>query len=134
MDEWMGEAAEPISSASPEKTAPRQFSPAEKLRIVTEAGACTVRGEIAALMRREGVYSSLLSSWRKEFGLRGSEGLGKAKRGRKPTLDAKDLRIAELEKSKAQLEQQLHLAQELLALQKKASELLGLALPMLGRS
>jgi transposase len=112
----------------------RSFSAAEKLRIVTAANACTKRGEIAALMRREGIYSSLLSSWRREFGLRGSDGLGKSTRGRKPTRDAKDARIAELEKSKAQLEQQLRLAQELLALQKKASELLGLALPMLGRS
>lgn len=106
----------------------RRFSAAEKLRIVREAAACTKRGELGALLRREGIYSSHLTGWRNELALHGSEALGTRKRGRKPKLDAKDQRIAELEKKAAKLEAKLVLAGKLLALQKKASEILGIDL------
>ena len=105
----------------------RDFSPAEKLRIVQEANACTKRGQLEALLRREKIYSSLLSSWRQKLALHGSEGLATRKLGRKPTHDAKDARIAELEKNNVRLEKQLQLAQQLLDLQKKVSELLSIA-------
>lgn len=106
----------------------RRFSAAEKLRIVREAAACTERGAIEALLRREGIYSSLLTAWRKQLALRGSEGLAPRTPGRKPKLDAKDRRIQELEKKAARLEAKLSLAEKLIALQKKASELLGIEL------
>ncbi len=106
----------------------RVFSAAEKLRIVREAAACTKRGEIEALLRREGIYSSLLAAWRKQLGLHGSEALEARKRGRKPKLDAKDRKIAELEKRAAKLEAKLELAGKLLELQKKAASLLGIEL------
>jgi transposase-like protein len=106
----------------------RSFTAAEKLRIVREAAACTERGGIEALLRREGIYSSLLSSWRKQLDLRGSEALAVRKPGRKPKLDAKDRRILELERRTARLEAKLALADKLIALQKKASELLGVEL------
>lgn len=106
----------------------RSFTAAEKLRIVREAAACTERGAIEALLRREGIYSSLLTAWRKQLGLRGSEGLAARKPGRKQKLDAKDVRIRELEKRAARLEAKLSLAEKLIALQKKASELLGIEL------
>ena len=77
----------------------RKFSAAEKLRIVREAAACTQRGDIEALLRREGIYSSLLTAWRNQLALHGSEALA----GRKPKQDAKDRRIAELEKRSARL-------------------------------
>ena len=43
----------------------RQFSAAEKLRILQEADGCTQPGQIGALLRREGLYSSQLAKWRR---------------------------------------------------------------------
>ena len=106
----------------------RKFSAAEKLRIVREAAACTQRGDIEALLRREGIYSSLLAAWRKQLALHGSEALAERKPGRKPKQDAKDRRIAELEKRSARLEDKLALAEKLIDLQKKVSAILGINL------
>jgi transposase len=106
----------------------RSFTAAEKLRIVREAAACTKRGEVEALLRREGIYSSLLSAWRKQLELHGSEALAGRKPGRKPKFDAKDRRIAELEKRAARLEAKLSLAEKLIDLQKKVSAILGINL------
>lgn len=106
----------------------RKFSAAEKLRIVREAAACTQRGDIEALLRREGIYSSLLTAWRKQLALHGSEALAGRKPGRKPKQDAKDRRIAELEKRSARLEGKLALAEKLIDLQKKVSAILGINL------
>ena len=125
------------SSASPsssnEVVAPpakrRSFSPAEKLRILRQADACSERGEVEALLRREGIYSSHLSAWRKALGRYGSDGLSARKPGRKPKRDAKDLRIEVLEKKSARLERELSLARKLIELQKKVSEILGIQLP-----
>ena len=100
----------------------RSFTAAEKLRIVRR------RGEVEALLRREGIYSSLLSAWRKQIDLHGTEALVGRKPGRKPKQDAKDLRIAELEKRAAKLEAKLSLAGKLLDLQKKAASILGIDL------
>ena len=106
----------------------RSFSAAEKLRIVREATACTRRGDVEALLRREGIYSSLLAAWRKQLALHGSEALAGRKAGRKPKMDAKDRRIAELEKRAAKLEAKLALTGQLLELQKKAALILGIEL------
>ncbi len=106
----------------------RTFTAADKLRIVHEAAACTERGEVRALLRREGIYSSHLAAWRSQLALSGSAGLGARKRGRPPKQDAKDQRISELEKRAARLEAKLSLAEKLIALQKKASEILGIKL------
>jgi transposase len=106
----------------------RSFPAAEKLRIVREAAACTKRGDVEALLRREGIYSSLLAAWRKQLALHGSEALAGRRPGRKPKLDAKDRRIAELEKRAARLEAKLSLAEKLIDLQKKVSVILGINL------
>ena len=114
------------SAPSPGKR--RVFLAAEKLRIVRAAEACTERGSIEALLRREGIYSSLLAAWRKQLGLHGTAGLAGRKPGRKAKLDANDRRIAELEKRTAKLEAKLVLAGKLLDLQKKAASILGIDL------
>jgi len=106
----------------------RVFTAAEKLRIVREADANTERGGIEALLRREGIYSSLLANWRTQLAIGGSSALVSRKPGRKPKHDAKDKRILELEKRTGRLEAKLLLAEKLLALQKKASEILGISL------
>lgn len=100
-----GEAVETVPKAGRR----RSFSAAEKLRIVREAAACSERGAIEALLRREGIYSSLHYKWRKDLELHGSEALGAQKRGPKPNLDAKDRRISELEKQNGKLQAKLEL-------------------------
>lgn len=127
------QGAAPRPSGAAVETVPkpgkrRKFSAAEKLRIVREAAACTQRGDIEALLRREGIYSSLLTAWRKQLALHGSEALAGRKPGRKPKQDAKDRRIAELEKRSARLEEKLALAEKLIDLQKKVSAILGINL------
>lgn len=110
----------------------RTFTAAEKLRIVKRADACLASGErgaLEAMLREEGIYSSLLSHWRTVLGTREAGALEARKPGRKPKLDAKDKRNAELLKRNAQLEHELHVVKALVALQKKAHELLGIALP-----
>ena len=119
----------------PKKARPkRTFTAAEKLRIVKKADACLAsgkRGALEAMLREEGIYSSHLSSWRTQIAESGTAGLAARKAGRKPKLDAKDRRIAELEKRNAKLERQLHVADVVIALQKKAHAILGIALPTL---
>ena len=110
----------------------RVFSAAEKLRIVRKADACLASGErgaLEAMLRQEGIYSSLLSTWRGQLGSLGASGLEPRKAGRKSKLDAKDRRNAELVKRNAVLERKLHIAEAIIALQKKAHEILGIALP-----
>ena len=109
----------------------RKFSAADKLRIVKEAEACASgeRGSIEALLRREGIYSSLLYAWRTQLGAHGAAGLAAKKPGRKPALNDDEKRCVELTKRNVVLERKLHIATALIALQKKAHEILGLALP-----
>ncbi|MEY2929267.1 MAG: hypothetical protein RL033_16 [Pseudomonadota bacterium] len=128
-------AAPGLSGAALEtvaKRARRHFSAAEKLRIVEEADSCIAsgkRGELEALLRREGIYGSHLSSWRALLGAHGSTGLTAKKAGRRPKLtDAERLNV-QLTKRNAELERKLHIATVLIGLQKKAHEILGLALP-----
>ena len=110
----------------------RSFSAADKLRIVKEAESCLAsgkRGALGAMLRREGIYSSLLSSWRTQLGVHGAAGLAARKPGRKPRLTEAERRNVELTKRNAELERKLRIANVLIALQKKAHEILGLALP-----
>jgi len=115
----------------PKKTR-RVFSAADKLRIVKEADVCLTsgkRGDLEALLRREGIYSSLLSSWRSQLGAHGTAGLATKKPGRKPRLTEAERLNTELLKRNAVLENKLRIANALIALQKKAHEVLGIALP-----
>jgi transposase-like protein len=108
------------------------FSAADKLGIVKEADRCLAsgkRGALGEMLRREGIYSSLVSSWRTQLGAHGTTGLAAKKVGRKPKLTEAERRIVELTKRNAQLEKKLHVASVLIGLQKKAHELLGIALP-----
>jgi transposase-like protein len=110
----------------------RSFSAAEKLRLLRLADACLAngpRGALEAMYRKEGLYSSLVSSWRAQLATKGPDGLKTGQVGRPPVLDAVERRCVELAARNAELERQLHVAQVLLSLQKKAHELLGLVLP-----
>ena len=109
----------------------RRFSAAEKLRIVKAAAACQDRGEVGALLRREGIYSSHLAAWRRAFDAHGLEGLAARTPGRKKRVEAKDAQIAALTRRAERLEGELELARKLIELQKKLSEVLGVTLPRL---
>ncbi|MGH8311060.1 MAG: transposase [Steroidobacteraceae bacterium] len=110
----------------------KRYSASEKLRIVKAANAAVAsgkRGALEELMRREGIYSSHLSAWRQQLGARGEAGLAAQKPGRKPKLDEKDRKVLALEKENAKLRRKLQVADAVIGLQKKAHEVLGIALP-----
>jgi transposase len=106
----------------------RRFSAEDKSRILAEADRC-VRGELAALLRREGIYHSHLVQWRAAREAQGLAGLEPKKVGRKQLKDDKDRAIEKLEREKARLERELQIARGLIEIQKKAHEILGVALP-----
>ena len=105
----------------------RQFSSHEKHRILAAADRCREVGEIGALLRREGIYSSPLATWRKPRAATERAGLAPQKRGRKadPTL-AEARRVAALTKENERLRQKLATAQTIIDVQKKLCTLLGL--------
>lgn len=107
----------------------RRWPKEEKVRIVQEAQACTKRGEIGALLRREGLYSSLLHQWRRQFEANGKEGLSDKPTGRKPKREQRDVELDQLRRDKHKLEHELKVAKAVIGLQKKVHEVLGLALP-----
>jgi transposase len=120
-------AGEPtIEPPDPEvepKAKRRQFSAAYKRQILEEAEACTEPGEIGALLRREGLYSSYLTTWRRQ---REAGELGSKKRGRK--ADPAAAEIAELKTENARLKRELEKANLIVEAQKKLAEVLGLSI------
>ena len=105
----------------------RRFTAEEKLRILDEAEACTEPGEIGALVRREGIYSSYLSRWRQARDSGQLSALGANRRGPKPATDAAAAReIARLRRENERLQKRLVQAETIIEVQKKLSALLGL--------
>lgn len=129
MPKRKSEKTEVVANPVNDRRQRRRWSVQEKKRILKEADQCTERGELAALLRREGIYSSQLGQWRAAMEARGEEGLAGQKPGRKPTKDAKDREIEKLKKKNEKLEKELDLTHKLIELQKKAHEILGVALP-----
>jgi transposase-like protein len=123
---------EPVRPPDPEvaeRPVRRRFSAEYKRQILREADRCTKKGELGTLMRREGLYSSHLTEWRRarEAGELGA--LGPKKRGRKAAPpNPLAPRVAKLEREKAALEHKVKQVEILLDIQKKASELLGIPL------
>ena len=126
-----------VSGASLEVVPPkrrRRYSASEKLRLVRAAEAAVASGErgaLEALLRREGIYSSHLSAWRQQLEARGTAGLSAQKPGRKAKLDEKDRQLLAVTKENTSLKRKLRVANALIGLQKKAHEVLSLALPEL---
>ncbi len=105
----------------------RKFTAKYKLHILAEADACTVSGELGHLLRREGLYSSNLTTWRrqKEQGILNA--MKPKKRGRKTKkVNPLASKVARLEKEKRQLEDKLKKAGIIIEAQKKISELMEL--------
>lgn len=102
----------------------RQFTAAYKLKVVREADKCKQVGEVGALLRREGLYSSQLTQWRKARD-RG-ELTSPKKRGRQArVIDPSARRVAELERQVQKLRARAERAEALVDLQKKVAALLG---------
>ena len=120
---------EVIASPDNDRRQRRRFTAEQKSRILAEADACTERGQLGELLRREGIYSSQLGTWRAQRQQHGEAGLAGQKPGRKPSKDAKDRRIEQLERKLARLERESRIQKGLLDLQRKAHEILGIALP-----
>lgn len=125
----LGLAGRPPDPEVVERPARRRFSAEYKLRILREADGCTKTGEIGALMRREGLYSSHLTEWRRARELGELGALGPKKRGRKATRNDPLVKENErLRREKAALERKIKQVETLLDIQKKVSELLGIPL------
>ena len=108
-------AAAPADPEVVDRPLRRRFSPSYKLRIVEEADRCTEPGEVGQLLRREGLYSSHLTMWRKAAHSGSLKALSK-KRGRK------------LERRNARLENELRKAHLIIDVQGKVAGLLGISL------
>ena len=113
----------------------RNFSPAQKRRILEEADRCTKPGEIGALMRREGIYSSSLSTWRRQRDAADLAALAPQRRG--PKVDphrAEALHIAQLTRERDNLKSRLDKALLVIDVQKKLAALLGNPIDSTGQS
>jgi len=126
-------AMEGVESSSSEvevmaKPTRRRYTAEYKLRILREAGVCSARGELGALLRREGLYSSNLTAWRKQREQGELQGLsrkrGPAPKEKNPLVD----KVRVLERENARLKRRAERAEGLVELQKKVSEILGIEL------
>jgi transposase len=103
----------------------RQFNAAYKLSVLEEADRCSSTGAIGALLRREGLYSSHLTVWRREREAGALAALAR-RRGRKAVLSAEQKRLASLQADNARLRRELEQARTIIEVQKKLCTLLGL--------
>jgi len=105
----------------------RQFSGAEKRRILNAADRCTKPGELGALLRREGIYSSMLATWRKQRTQAEETALQARQRGRKadPVM-AEARKLEQLQRDNDRLRRHLAQAHTVIEVQKKLCTLLGL--------
>ena len=124
--EGMGQVAEVEVLAKPVR---RRFTVEYKRRIVKEADSCKGAGDVGALLRREGLYSSHLSAWRAARDRGELSGGSPKKRGPAPKpVDPRDKQIVELQRENRKLAKRAERAEALVEVQKKVSELLGIQL------
>jgi transposase-like protein len=109
-----------------ERAKRRRFTAEYKLRILRKADACKGDGDVGALLRREGLYSSQLAAWRRQRDEIAKAGLKARKRG--PKSKAVDPRVKQLERENVRLRRRLEEAETIIDFQKKLSKLLGIPL------
>jgi transposase-like protein len=107
----------------------RRFTGEYKVRILREVERAKEPGEVGAILRREGLYSSHLTHWRQERDRVAKTALAARKRG--PTRRVEDPRIKQLERENARLRRRNQRVEAMLEIQKKASEILGIPLKSL---
>lgn len=113
----------------PAKPKRRQFTAEYKRSIVAQAEACRDDRAIGALLRREGLYSSHLTAWRRQREQGELDALAPKRRGRKPTANPLTEECQRLRKENARLSRRLEQAELIIDVQKKVSALLGISLP-----
>jgi transposase len=101
----------------------KRFTAAEKLRILREVDACQGSGEIGALLRREGIYSSYLTTWRRQRERGELDGLAPQRRGPKPDPQAAE--IARLKRENERLQKRLEQTEFIIDFQKKVAQMFG---------
>jgi transposase len=124
--------AAPVPVPDPEvpaKPKRRQFTAEYKRSIVEQAEACRDEGAIGALLRREGLYSSHLTTWRHQREQGELQALTPKNRGRKPTVNPLAQENQRLHAEVARLSRRLQQAELIIDVQKKVSALLGISLP-----
>ena len=114
---------DPEVPAKPER---RRFSAEYRLRILKQAEACRKPGELGALLRREGLYSSHLITWRRQRERGALAGMRTQKRG--PKRQSIDPRVKQLGAENRRLQRKLQRAETIITLQKKVAEILGIPL------
>ena len=126
----------PPMTASPELSARprrRSFTAQEKLRILAETDRAAQTGEIGAVLRREGIYSSLLTDWRRQREAGALNALSPSRRGPKPAgINPLAAELAGAQAENARLLRRLERAEAIIDLQKKVADLLGTPLPPTG--
>jgi transposase len=101
----------------------RQHTAEYKLRILRELDECTGKGEVGAILRREGLYSSLISKWREQREQGSLNGLGGQRRG--PKIDPNAAELARLQRENKRLKEKLERAELIIDVQKKVARLIG---------
>ena len=122
-------AHSPVGALDPEVTdraKRRRFTAEYKLRILRQADTCRGDGDLGALLRREGLYSSHLTTWRRQRDEIAVAGLKARKRGPKPVVV--DPRVKRLEREITRLQRRLEEAEMVIDFQKKLSQILGISL------
>lgn len=113
-----------------EKAKRRQFAAEYKRRVLREAAACTEPGAVGALLRREGLYSSHLTHWRQQVERGELAALKAKKRGPQPkAVNPLDRELRDAQRELARWKRRAERAEALVEVQKKVSQLLGIALP-----
>jgi transposase-like protein len=127
--QFFGEGQDVPSPEVSEKPVRRRFTAEYKLRILAEADACLESGKLGELLRREGLYSSHLTTWRRQRDEGVLAGLTPKRRGRKakaksPLSDENE----QLRRENQRLKEQLRQAELIIDVQKKVSEMLNIPL------
>lgn len=117
---------DPEVSSKPER---RRFTADYKRRIVREADACTLPGEVGALLRREGIYSSHLAEWRRSLRQAEEIAFTAKKRGPKVKTTPENEELTRLRRENERLKTELRKAEAINEIQKKLAGLFGIQLP-----
>ena len=104
----------------------RRYTAVYKMKILQEYDACEQPGEKGALLRREGIFSSNISTWRRQYNQGGVDGLSEIKRG--PQVDPQTKENKMLRQENERLKKRLQQAELIIEVQKKVSQILGIEL------
>jgi transposase-like protein len=126
-EEQTGKAEADIKTEVVAKAKRRQHSAEYKLRILQELDECKGTGTAGALLRREGLYSSLVSKWREQREGGSLSGLSEHRRG--PKVDPNAAELVRLQRENKRLKEQLERAELIIDVQKKVAQLVGTTPP-----